>query len=360
MEKLVNNPRFRRAVDSLPARNPIVNASRIGAKAVLFRKRITRSRRVVFPGISDAVTGNVLDVGNGKGEFLVKTLVTAVSPGTERGYYLDLPNFHQERPFIPGYSGCGIVCSNRTGNQGILRGTLVAGAFKHSSWNVVAADSLAVVPPGVTAVQAAFVTLGVIALCGVRAAGGLRGQSVAVAGQGIIGQLVNQLVRAGGAPKVVGIALGSSKREMAEKSGIDEFITLKDRKESLSAIAADVVIDSTGSLRGFEDALEMVKPGGRVVMLGSIPDYAEESGWAMAAVEKGIEVRGAHVRNLEAEGLTYPAEAARFLSLVAGKKVRLDHLITDVYKPKNAPEIYRRLASNDRNMVGVVIDWQSS
>ena len=73
---------------------------------------------------------------------------------------------------------------------------------------------------------------------------------------------------------------------------------------------------------------------------------------------KGIEVKGAHVQNLKEEGLGYREEATRFLKLLAEKKVRLDHLITDVYKPENAPEIYGRLANADRDMVGIVIDWQ--
>ena len=75
-------------------------------------------------------------------------------------------------------------------------------------------------------------------------------------------------------------------------------------------------------------------------------------------VTKQIEVCGAHVRNLEDEGLTYKDEARRFLQLLADKKLKMDHLITDIYDPEKAPEIYQRLAKGDRDMVGVVIDWE--
>ena len=93
-------------------------------------------------------------------------------------------------------------------------------------------------------------------------------------------------------------------------------------------------------------------------MLGSISGYSHKSNWPAKVVEKQIEVRGAHVRNLEAEGLTYKKEAERFLQLLADKQIHLDHLITDKYQPDKAPELYQRLAAGDKNMVGVVMDWR--
>ncbi len=355
---LMENTWLRKLSDALPANNRFVQFGRAFFKALFLRKTLAVKRRISFEGIEDAIFDWDFCLGPSPDEILVRSLITAVSPGTEKGYFQDLPNFHQTRPYLPGYSGCGQVRSAGKNVADLKKKDLVAGILKHSSLNVIDNASAVSVPPEVKPQDAAFVTLGVIALCGVRAAGNVEGSKVVVAGQGIIGQLVNQLARAGGAGKIIAIALGPSKREMAEKSGVDEFIALKGRTELLNAIAADVVIDSTGSFKGFENSLEMVKPGGRVVMLGSIPDYSEDSDWARLVVEKGIEVRGAHVRNLEAEGLTYRGEAKRFLELLAERKVKVDHLVTDVYKPEDAPEIYRRLASGDRNMAGVVIEWR--
>ena len=356
----INKPGIRNLIDSLPQGNSAVKIARAGAKALLFRKRIFLGERLLFPGLEDSVWERCLILGPGRDESAIQTLDTAISPGTEKGYFLDLPNFHQPRPYSPGYSGCGRVKSVGKEVTAFHKGDVVAGVFRHTGVNITGGEAVVAVPADVKSHDAAFVTLGVIAFCGVRAAGMFKGRKVVVAGQGIIGQLVDQIIRMEGANSVIAVALSFGKRKLAETSGVDEFIALKGRTEPLNAIAADVVIDSTGSFNGFENSLEMVKPGGRVVMLGSIPAYSEESDWARLVVEKGIEVRGAHVRNLEAEGLTYRDEAARFLNLLAEKKVRLDHLITDVYKPVNAPGIYRRLASGDRNMVGVTINWQSS
>jgi len=345
-------------VDSLPPRNPAVNFLRGVAKALLFRKRIIRTRRVVFPGVADAALQTVLDVGNGRGEVLARTLVTAVSPGTERGYYLDLPDFHQERPFVPGYSGSGIVSSNRTRVEDIRRGSLVAGIFKHASWNILPEGSLVVVPPGVTPLQAAFITLGVIARCGVRAAGIEPGERVMVLGQGVLGQLAVQMARAAGAGWVGGAALTRSKERFSRESGVDEFYALSERKIAAEEIRADRVIDVTGSVDGFDESIRIVRPGGRVVMLGSIPGYGHESDWSRGVWKKKLEVRGAHIRNLEAEGLTYAGEAKAFLDSVASGEIKIDHLITHELTPSEVPDFYRALAEGSVSPVGVIINWK--
>ncbi len=359
-KQILDHPLIREFIDSLPPDNNWVTLARVAAKSLLFRRRPYRGFRAVFPGVEDVILEPEYWLGPGPEEVLAVTEFSAVSPGTEKGYYLDQPNFQQPRPYVPGYSGCGRVRAAGRSAAGFRRGDRVAGVFKHSSLNICLPGSLAPVPDSVSSRDAALVTLGVIARAGVRAAGISPGVSVGVLGQGILGQMADQMAWVAGAGRVTALALGDSKRKLAEKSGADEFIALQSATRPLSSLNFDVVIDVTGSLKGFESALEMVRPGGRVVMLGSIPKYAEKSDWARVAVEKGVEVRGAHVRNLDEEGLSYRDEADCFLKLLAEKKVELGHLVTDTLKPESAPGIYRRLAAGDRGMVGVVIDWQSS
>ena len=45
----------------------------------------------------------------GEGELLVKTVCTAISPGTETAFLLGLPNTPKKYPIYPGYSNAGIV-----------------------------------------------------------------------------------------------------------------------------------------------------------------------------------------------------------------------------------------------------------
>lgn len=358
IEAILNNPKIRNVIDSFPVRNKVVCFIRILLKSILFRRNIHNSHRIIFPGINDAVIENKLILGAGKGDVFINTIANAVSPGTEKGYYLNLPGFHQQRPFIPGYSGCGLVRSDRTARKKFRPGSLVAGVFKHSSWNIVSSESLILVPKNISPRQASFVTLGVIARCGVRTAEIQTDDRVLILGQGILGQLVLQMARSYGAARVEGAALTRSKEKISRQSGIDEFFALSEDGVMPEEIKADRVIDVTGSVDGFETALKMVKPAGRVVMLGSIPGYRHKSDWAQLLCEKQAEIAGAHVRNLEAEGLTYVGEAKAFLNSLASGEVKVDHLITHELTPSEVPDFYRALAEGSISPVGVIIKWQ--
>ena len=69
------------------------------------------------------------------------------------------------------------------------------------------------VPDGLAPELAAWAILGSVALHGVRRAELQIGQSVAVFGQGIVGQLIVQLARTGGASPVIGIDLVAQRLE---------------------------------------------------------------------------------------------------------------------------------------------------
>lgn len=99
------------------------------------------------------------------------------------------------------------------------------------------------------------------------------GQSVAVAGLGVSGQLHVQLANARGANTVIGITRSAWKRTLAEQLGAD--LTASSGDEAVRAVkaatdghGADVVIESTGHIRSMGDAIAMVRPGGTIVLFG--------------------------------------------------------------------------------------------
>ena len=106
------------------------------------------------------------------------------------------------------------------------------------------------------------------------------GQSVAVIGLGVSGQLHVQLARARGARQVVGTARSGWKRGLAEQLGAD--LTAPSGKTGIEAVlratdghGADVVIESAGHISALADAIAMVRPGGTVVLFGI---YTETEG----------------------------------------------------------------------------------
>lgn len=99
------------------------------------------------------------------------------------------------------------------------------------------------------------------------------GQSVAVIGLGVSGQLHVQLAKARGAAPVVGVTRSAWKRGVADRLGAD--LTVPTGQEAIRAVkgatdgrGADLVIESTGMVRSIADAIAMVRPGGTVVLFG--------------------------------------------------------------------------------------------
>ena len=110
-------------------------------------------------------------------------------------------------------------------------------------------------------------------LHGQRRAGVSHGQSVVVAGLGVSGQLHVQLAKARGARPVIGVSRSAWKRDLAQQLGADFTVSPGDAGHRRIAAAtgghgADVVIESTGVVPSFADALVMVRPGGTVLLFG--------------------------------------------------------------------------------------------
>src|SRR6201985_1780773 len=107
-----------------------------------------------------------------------------------------------------GYSLCGVVTEGGKGAEEFKVGQLVACAGNeqalHAEYNWVPVNLCAPVPAGVAPEHAAFATVASIAMHGVRRGEVQLGETAAVIGLGLIGQLVIRLLAAAGG-KTVGI-----------------------------------------------------------------------------------------------------------------------------------------------------------
>jgi L-iditol 2-dehydrogenase len=213
----------------------------------------------------------------GTGEVLVEIEV-ALTDGTDlKTFTRGHPLLARESPAPFGHEFCGIVDGRRVvaansapcgACDGCARGeqchelVFLAGAY--AEWILVperiAEVNLHTVPPGVEPEVAAMVEPLACCLRGVDRAGIHAGDSVAILGAGPIGLMLAACVAdAGGWPVVVG---GRPERqELIELFGA----------ESGTGSGADVVIEAVGSETAWNDAVELVRPGGTVVMFGGLP-----------------------------------------------------------------------------------------
>ena len=79
------------------------------ARALLRRRGVVRGQQIVCQDSGWVRMESFESLGPGPGEILVRTLVSAVSPGTERAQFNRLPNTQVGYPYTPGYAAVAVV-----------------------------------------------------------------------------------------------------------------------------------------------------------------------------------------------------------------------------------------------------------
>ncbi len=296
-----------------------------------------------------------------RGQVLVLTHASLVSPGTERAYFNRMPNTKVDFPFQPGYAGAGTVIEAGPGVTRFRVGDRVAADLPHSSIIVMDEDRLSAIPHGVTFEQACFVKLGVIALQGIRKANIQFGERVAVVGQGLVGQLVTQLGALAGAFPITAVAASEARLPLARQNGAHLTLSLAHSSDMVDEIEADVTIEVSGHPEAIHTAVRSTRPGGRIVILGSTRGSTRALDFEQIR-SKGLLIIGAHVDSLpNAHSLpgwwTIQKEADTFFEFMAQGRVEVDSLISDEIFPPEAERFYRRLAWGDKSIVGGLFRW---
>lgn len=147
-----------------------------------------------------------------------------------------------DTPQPMGYSSAGIVRAIGPGVERFAVGDRVAcagaGYANHAELVAVPENLVAKVPEGVALSDAAFATLGAIAIQGLRVADPTLGELAVVVGLGIIGQISVQLLRANGC-RVLAIDLNEGRVKQALDRGADWGATPGSISESFQAKITD-------------------------------------------------------------------------------------------------------------------------
>jgi predicted dehydrogenase/threonine dehydrogenase-like Zn-dependent dehydrogenase len=282
-----------------------------------------------------------------------------------------------------GYSLCGVVTEVGRGAEEFKVGQLVAAAGNehalHAEYNWVPVNLCAAVPPGVLPEHAAFSTVASIAMHGVRRAEVQLGETAAVIGLGLVGQIVVRLLIAAGV-QVVGIDPVEDRCRLAEKAGavlcgspagdgIDALV--RELASITSGRGADhIFLAAGGSTNGpVEAAVKLARDRARVVDIGKM---RLDLPWN-AYYEKELDVRfsrsygpGRYDDRYELEGIDYPPGYVRwtekrnlesFLDLVARNEVEVATLISGVFPMAEAAQVYADLKSGELKAVGVLLEY---
>ena len=136
------------------------------------------------------------------------------------------------------------------------------------------------------------------ALNGIERIGGINSaDTVLVQGSGPIGMGALNQSLIGGAGRVIVVGAPESRLALARRLGATDTVDLADcptpeaRVERVMELTngrgADVVIEASGGLTAFQEGLEMVRFGGRYLVIGQWTDYGLLSAKPLAAHEEG-------------------------------------------------------------------------
>src|SRR4029077_827468 len=180
------------------------------------------------------------------------------------------------------------------------------------------------------------------------------GESVAVLGLGVTGQLHVQLAKARGASPVIGVTRSAHKREMAETLGADLTIAggdgaIEQVLEATEGRGADVVIETTGVLPSLAAGVNMARSGGRLLLFGIIT--AKEGALPFYDLYfKELALISARV----AKGEDYPSAMA----LVERGVIRLEPLVSDVMPLEQLKTAIGMLGSDSAQRMKIILDHQ--
>ena len=207
---------------------------------------------------------------------------------------------------------------------------------------VVPAYGCHVLPPGVDDQQGASVEPLAVTVHAYRRAR-LRGdERVAIVGAGPIGLLMLQVLRAKGAGWVVVIEPREERRRLAGDLGADAVLDpeAQDPGRAVAQLTGDervaVAFECVGSAPAFATALRVAGKGGRVVLVGLVPETVQTNLLGLVAHEKEIVGSSAYVD-----------EFPEAIDLLVEGRVRIDPLVTarvslDEALPRGLEALLRR------------------
>lgn len=290
-----------------------------------------------------------------------------------------------DQPQSPGYSSAGTIIAVGDGVTDLKPGDRVAcagaGFAVHAEVACVPRLLVGRIPPRNVADEvpfdeAAFATLGAVALHGIRTAEVKLGDLVAVIGLGLLGQLTIQLLKAAGC-HVLAMDINQSRAELASHFGADavaasaaEFRDVCINQSRGFGVDSVLITAETPSSEPVNLAGAIARERAIVVAVGTVGIEIERR----AYYEKELDFRisrsygpGRYDAAYEQKGRDYPIGYVRwtetrnmeaFLQLLAESKVNVAPLITHRFPIERAPGAYELITGKSgKPFLGVVIQY---
>jgi predicted dehydrogenase/threonine dehydrogenase-like Zn-dependent dehydrogenase len=290
-----------------------------------------------------------------------------------------------DQPQSPGYSSAGTILEIGEGVTDLQPGERVAcagaGIAVHAEVACVPRLLVARIPSRdlrdeVSFDEAAFATLGAVALHGVRTAEVKLGETVAVVGLGLLGQLTVQLLKTAGC-RVFGMDIAPDRADLGRQIGADavatsatDFRDLCTQSTGGAGVDSILITAETSSSDPVNLAGAIARDRAVVVAVGTVGIDLERKSY----YEKELDFRisrsygpGRYDAAYEQKGRDYPIGYVRwtetrnmetFLRFVSERKINVLPLITHRFPVERANSAYDLITGNtSERFLGVVLQY---
>lgn len=311
-------------------------------------------------------------------EKVIKTLKLAKSEGISRVYKQVVGEIQAGKPI--GYSLSGVVVGVGKGIQQFKTGDRVAAAgggyANHAEFVDVPVNLVVKIPEDLGFMEASTVTLGAIALHGVRRADLALGEYCAVYGTGIIGLLTVQLLVSSGI-RVIALDLDDNRLQLAKKFGAELTINtsntdpVKAVENFTGGSGSDAVIftASTSSSEPLSQSFKMCRRKGKVILVGVSGMEVNRNDIYPKEIDLIISTSygpGRYDKNYEEKGIDYPypyvrwtenRNLAEYLRLVKAGSVDINPMINKVYPIDQVKDAFQALGKDTPPSLLTLLDY---
>jgi len=329
---------------------------------------------VVFKGARDVAVEELPVPRPAKHEVLIRTHCSLVSIGTELSV-LDAEDSNgltwrsmQQFPFHPGYANVGTIVDAGKDVEHLQIGQRVVSWGRHGAYVVIDADRCWPVTRDVSDEEASFLILFHVAMNGIRRSKLVVGESVAIFGLGIIGQLTAQLCLHAGARPVIGIDAADQRanllRELAgacsivagQENVIDQVSRWTRRR------MVDVVFELTGNAELIPQECAVLRDQGRLVIVSS-PRSKVAFDFHDDCNRRSLSIIGAHNWSHPEHATpespwTMARHAELFFDLIADGDLNVASMITHRLPIEAASTLYSQLLCDRSTALGAILKFQ--
>lgn len=210
--------------------------------------------------------------------------------------------------------------------------------------------NLQIIPDNVSYEEAAMLEPSAVALHALRRSGFKAGDSIAIIGPGTIGMTICQLAKIMGADKVLLIGRSQHKLQFAVDHNFVEYTcnsntdNIESIVESITGVGFDVVIEGTGASASFETCLNIVRPMGKICVMGNpIGDISLQKQVYWKWLRKQVQIVGTWNSSYGVKNSDWDI----IVKLLSEKKLSLSSLITQRLPMKDLMDGIKMMASGN-------------